>query len=183
MRTVAILIAILGVSISLVAWGVENDGIATNSSAENSVTGCGHGQLINEEGETNQHSRAGEGIIVSFNPETLFVVRGPHSDDFHQTHGTQDAFLPVAHVFQDEPACYIACYSHNPQAVYPVTPSIYVNGLIKLQGKYEGRICHPQGHEYEDISAMQVYKSMCNKHIKTCTNGACWAGGDTGGFF
>jgi hypothetical protein len=78
----------------------------------------------------------------------------------------------------------IACYSHNEEnSAYPVGSQIYVMGIIDgLKGRYNGRIFQPEGHENEDISALQEFKDQCNSRFPACKRG-CWAGGDTGGFY
>jgi hypothetical protein len=78
----------------------------------------------------------------------------------------------------------IACYSHSEAgSSYPVAGDIYVMGIIDgLNGRYNGRIFQPEGHESEDISALQDFKNLCNSRFPSCKNG-CWAGGDTGGFY
>jgi len=78
----------------------------------------------------------------------------------------------------------IACYSHNQEgSSYAVSGNIYVMGIVDgLKGRYVGRIFQPQGYEGKDISADQDFKNQCNARFAAC-KGACWAGGDTGGFY
>jgi hypothetical protein len=78
----------------------------------------------------------------------------------------------------------IACYSHNQEgSSYAVSGNIYVMGIVDgLKGRYVGRIFQPLGYEGKDISADQDFKNQCNARFAAC-KGACWAGGDTGGFY
>ena len=100
----------------------------------------------------------------------------------HPYPGAEQALLPTDNSYTMAPGCYIACYSHN-QGVYPVAADIYVMGQIRVWGKYEDRICQPQGYKGMDISKENKFKFLCSQKINTCRNNTCWAGGDTGGWF
>jgi hypothetical protein len=122
-------------------------------------------------------------ISVTYRPKGNFVVIGPRSSEFHERMGTTSVDVPVVDKVKEGSSCHLACYSHNEQALYPVGGNIYVNGLVKVSGRYSGRICLPSGAEDQDISAMQSFKDLCEKKVLSCAQGDCWAGGDTGGFF
>ncbi|CEK10424.1 hypothetical protein [Legionella hackeliae] len=100
----------------------------------------------------------------------------------HPYPGTTPASLPTDNSYTSAPGCYIACYSHT-KGVYPVSPTIYVLGQVRVKGQYQGRICQPDGFANQDISAMSQFKQLCSEKISSCKNIECWAGGDTGGWF
>jgi hypothetical protein len=77
----------------------------------------------------------------------------------------------------------VAVYSRQKAgSIYPVGGGIYVMGLIRVKGSWQGRIAVPQGTAGKDISAMRQFKRLANRHFPACRN-AGWVGGDTGGFF
>ena len=97
--------------------------------------------------------------------------------------GGKKLSLPTANTFTEVPGCYAACYSRSSKgSVYPVGGDIYVMGQIRVSGKYSKRICLPKGYENADISSKKHFKDLCRK-IPSCSDGKCWAGGDTGGWF
>ncbi|WED44557.1 hypothetical protein [Legionella cardiaca] len=100
----------------------------------------------------------------------------------HPYPGAIPAALPTDNSYTDAPGCYIACYSHF-KGVYPVAPSIYVMGQIRVKGQYLDRICQPEGYVNRDISAADSFKQLCSQKIASCKEIECWAGGDTGGWF
>jgi hypothetical protein len=83
--------------------------------------------------------------------------------------------------FKGVPGCYIACYSRiRKGSTYPVGGGIFVMGQIRVPGGYVGGICRPTENEWDDISAMQKYKTLCGERLRNCPdNDSCWAGGDT----
>lgn len=92
--------------------------------------------------------------------------------------------VPIWNWYRGPHGGYVACYSHRSSgAVYPVGGDIYVMGVVRLQGDYEGRIFQPLGYRDRDISAADQLKGICQKSIRACFAGGCWAGGDTGGWF
>lgn len=103
----------------------------------------------------------------------------------YPVNGTIEKILPTKNIFSKTPGCYIACYSHQEKnSVYPVAKDIFVMGQIRVEGRYEGRICKPKGYENKDISAEAAFKKMCEyAFTEACPNLGCWAGGDTGGWF
>lgn len=101
----------------------------------------------------------------------------------HPAPGFSAILLPTNNDFIDVPGCYIACYSHDAiNGVYSVGNNIYVNGQIRVSGKYYGRICIPAGYLNRDISKATTFKQLCTNKIKSCGTADCWAGGDTGGW-
>lgn len=100
----------------------------------------------------------------------------------HPYPGAQKVLLPTDNSYADTPGCYIACYSHQP-GVYAVSPDIYVIGQIRVRGAYLIRVCQPEGYKNLDISKSDQLKELCAVKFDVCRNKACWAGGDTGGWF
>ncbi|AWN74260.1 hypothetical protein LEAN103870_02195 [Legionella anisa] len=101
----------------------------------------------------------------------------------HPYPGAERALLPTDNSYTMSPGCYIACYSHNNHGIYPVAEDIYVMGQIRVKGEYVARICQPEGYKGMDISKADKFKFLCSEKFKDCKNNACWAGGDTGGWF
>ena len=124
-------------------------------------------------------SPGAERIAARLLPEDFTVyVRGTIVVN-HPVPGFEPRRLPTANVYQGEPGCYMACYSHVAQgAVYSVGGDIYVMGQVRVPGQYEGRICRPTG---ASSSASQI-AALCGRWISTCGD-RCWGGGDTGGWF
>ncbi len=88
--------------------------------------------------------------------------------------------LPVVTRYNGPAGGYIAMYTRDrSKAIYPVGGSIYVVGVVRLEGKYIGRVFHPRGYKNKDISAAQEFKDLCRELFDV--DG--WAGGDTGGWF
>lgn len=105
------------------------------------------------------------------------VVNHPHA-------GGERRDLPTRNAYRGVPGCYLACYSRDRTgAVYSVGGGIQVMGQVRVPGRYQGRICRPEGYEKADISALGKFKSLCNGAISSCKDSGCWAGGDTGGWF
>lgn len=100
----------------------------------------------------------------------------------HSYPGAIKVFLPTDNTYADSPGCYLACYSHFP-GVYKVSPTISVIGQVRVRGKYLARICQPEGYLNSDLSKLAQLKTLCAEKFKGCSNNACWAGGDTGGWF
>ena len=92
--------------------------------------------------------------------------------------------LPTTNLYKGAPGCYIACYSHQEQnAVYPAGNQIYLMGQVRVAGRYAGRNCEPTNFAGKDISANEIFKTICNEKVQECQGAHCWAGGDTGGWF
>lgn len=100
----------------------------------------------------------------------------------HPALGAKQVLLPTDNQFKESPGCYIACYSHNP-GVYAVSENISVMGQVRVAGEYIARNCHPQGYQWRDISKIKKFRQVCADRIAACSQGDCWAGGDTGGWF
>ncbi len=91
------------------------------------------------------------------------------------TPGAIERNLPINNDYQANPACYMACYSHDKEkGIYQVGDGAYVNGLVRIAGIYNNRICIP-GTPEELIN-------LCKK-IPTCINTECWVDGNTGAFY
>lgn len=117
-------------------------------------------------------------------PEKYYVYAGNDGVVNVPYPGLKKVLLPTVNKYKESPGCYIACYSHDKsRAVYSVGGDIYVMGQVRVKGNYENRICLPEGYESADISALDLFKKICNENISNCSNGGCWAGGDTGGWF
>lgn len=99
----------------------------------------------------------------------------------HPVDGFSRVDVPVDNSYTNNPGCYVMCYSHE-KGLYSVGNNIYAQGMIRVSGTYQNRICLPTDAGMADISAMQSYKDLCNEKISTC-HGDCWAGGDTGGLY
>lgn len=98
-------------------------------------------------------------------------------------YGFNKVLLPTDNEYDGIPGCYVACYSHSANGVYPVSEDIYVMGQVRVKGEYVARICKPQGYEAKDISKEAFFTNLCNKRVAKCADVECWAGGDTGGWY
>lgn len=86
--------------------------------------------------------------------------------------------MPLNNDYQTNPGCYLACYTHDHAiGIYQAGNNIYVLGLVRVPGQYQSRIC-----KSDNSQAKYSSKTICNDTFAECKN-ACWAGGDTGGFF
>ena len=99
---------------------------------------------------------------------------------------TPDDFVNGAPVFRSYVGAdggYVAVYTHDREhAVYSVGDDIFVAGLIRVQGHYEGRIFYPTGYgEGDDITHDAAILALCDKYFPKL-KGKDWVGGDTGGF-
>ena len=102
----------------------------------------------------------------------------------HPQPGFIEAFLPTVNLYKGSPGCYIACYSHQREnSVYSIGDNIYVMGQVRVAGRYARRVCEPTNFAGKDISANDVFKTICAEKIDVCKSAHCWAGGDTGGWF
>jgi len=118
-----------------------------------------------------------------------FLSRGlvVYSDDSvvvnHPADGLTPRRVPVWNRYRGPVGGYVACYSHDLEhGAYRVAPDIAVVGLVRLKGRYDGRIFQPEGYRDRDISALTRFKAICGRALKGCRGDRCWAGGDTGGF-
>lgn len=99
----------------------------------------------------------------------------------HPADGFKKVGLPVDNTYRKNPGCYLACYSKQ-KGVYEIASNIYVQGMVRVPGKYVGRICRATGAP-QDISKLASFKKLCGNNIKLCRDGSCWVGGDTGGWY
>jgi hypothetical protein len=98
--------------------------------------------------------------------------------------GTHPVVLPTHNLYRGAGGGYVACYSHRAKgSAYPISSDIYVMGQLRLRGDYDGRIFQPRGYVDKDISAIAKFKQLCGQALAACRGNACWAGGDTGGWF
>jgi hypothetical protein len=116
-------------------------------------------------------------------PCEVTVVPESTADLLPADFSVDGAPVPTDSTFRGAPGCYVACYAHRAEgAAYSVGGDIYVHGLVRVPGRYSGRVCRPTGHEGADISVpSSPFSRQCAEVIPSCRAG-CWAGGDTGGF-
>lgn len=103
----------------------------------------------------------------------------------HYFPGFVERVIRVDNSYQENPGCYITCYTHNPRGTaYLASGNIYAMGMIRIPGSYKENICQPTGSATENTSASQDLKNLCNLKFKNCmwSQSGCWAGGDTGGW-
>lgn len=94
--------------------------------------------------------------------------------------GFEQYTLPTLNHYLGEDGGYVAFYTRDEaRGIYSIGDGIFVVGLIRLKGRYIGRIFHPEGYEGKDISAAAEFKQMCREAFGV----EGWAGGDTGGWF
>lgn len=77
---------------------------------------------------------------------------------------------------------FIACYAHGSDSgLRTIADGIQLLGYYDIPGHYNIQgIFQPKGFEGQDISALQSFKDLCNKHFPFCDDlNGCWAGGDT----
>jgi len=117
-------------------------------------------------------------------PATLTVYVSQNHVSRTQTPGSYQVKVPVVDYQHIQPSCYIACYRHD-RGVYPVGNHLHVVGLIRVWGRYNPRvgICLPHHAKPRDLSQNAKYAQFCEMKFADCQQGACWAGGDTGGWF
>lgn len=91
--------------------------------------------------------------------------------------------IRVANIFYKTPGCYITCHTTNPdKAVYAVSPNVFVTGMIRVEGNYEGKICRPRDYEKATLRNEPIFQELCSKTY-SCIGNSCWAEGDTGDLF
>ena len=97
--------------------------------------------------------------------------------------GFEKRILPtVNYTYNDIDGCYVACYSTNEtNAVYETSAGIYVHGMMRLQGYYEGTTCRLTMELADRLDRDPAIKALCVNNIDSCQDG-CWGGGNTGGF-
>ena len=96
----------------------------------------------------------------------------------------EERMLLTVNDFMGTPGCYVAAYSHQAEnSAYSVSENIYVMGQVRVPGRYQGRICQPQGYEDIDISVQPEFGELFAEKLPLACQTGCWAGGDTGGWF
>ena len=90
---------------------------------------------------------------------------------------------PVFKAYTGDDGGYVAVYTHDQEhSVYSVGGDIYVAGLVRVQGHYEGRIFYPTGYgQGDDITHDAAILRLCDRYFPAL-RGNDWIGGDTGGF-
>lgn len=97
--------------------------------------------------------------------------------------GFTKKFVPTKNLYKEMPGCYIACYSLD-EGVYLINSTVYLHGMIRVAGEYEGYQCRPTGSKDQDLSKLEKLKKLCRSELESCqTKSGCWAGGDTEGWF
>src|SRR5436190_1619453 len=82
----------------------------------------------------------------------------------HPFKGAIQKQIPTVTLYNQNPGCYVACYSRNPdKAVYPVAQGIYLVGQLRVRGSYNGVMCTPENYETRDIRGEQHFKEICSK--------------------
>jgi hypothetical protein len=78
---------------------------------------------------------------------------------------------------------YVAVYTRNMwKGMYRINGGIYVAGLIRVKGRYEGTTFIPQGYRAgADITQDKGLKELASQYLKMNPKDV-WFGGDTGGF-
>ena len=122
--------------------------------------------------------------IIETLPDSVFVWTDGKIVVNHAIAGWMRKKLPIAnHYSGSGDGVYVAVYSHSKfRSIYTVGENIYVMGLIRMKGTWNGTIAEPEGWEGKDISASDEFKQLPKQYFPACANG-CWVGGDTGGIF
>jgi hypothetical protein len=91
--------------------------------------------------------------------------------------------VPVFKPYKGADGGYVAVYTHDQEhSVYSVGDNIYVAGLVRVQGRYVGRIFYPTGYgPGDDITHDAAILKLCDKFFPELKGGE-WIGGDTGGY-
>ncbi|MCL5261015.1 MAG: hypothetical protein M1561_04975 [Gammaproteobacteria bacterium] len=93
---------------------------------------------------------------------------------------------PIAISYHGKDACGLVCYSHNPQRMSKPFSQHFIEGVVEVQGKYDGSICKPAGYEKDNISTIPKFNELCDTQIKSCkamkkaTGKGCWVDADSG---
>ena len=97
--------------------------------------------------------------------------------------GTVSNGLPVFRPYTGADGGYVAVYTRDSEhAVYSVGDGIYAAGLVRVQGRYIGRIFYPTGYgPGDDITHDAAILALCDTYFPELT-GKDWIGGDTGGY-
>lgn len=174
MNLVLIIIAIVLLSILACAG---TDGEVNSNQSE------GYNNTVDENGVDENGNEDITDINSQILPEEFKVYVKDNVVINWPAEGYEERTLPVYNLYTDTPGCYIAAYSHNEnEGVYSVGGDIYVMGMVRVEGTYEGRVCQPASYENEDISSVEYFKEMFSEYISGCEGNTCWAGGDTSGF-
>ncbi len=116
-------------------------------------------------------------------PENFKVYVSGNTVVNHPVFGFEERTLPVVNHYNGPDGGYVAIYTHHSErGVYGVGHDIYVAGLVRIQGKYNGRIFIPVGYNSGDnITQDPAILAICAEYFPDM-QGEMWVGGDTGGF-
>ncbi len=148
------------------------------------ITGCTE--------QIQQYRQNTIGMLMEFNssdpnqillPDPFFIYEQNGLFLTHPYPGFSKMQLPANADYFKVPGCYIVCYSHYElSGVYSVSYNTYVNGLVRVAGYYQNRMCVPSGYANQDISHLNWFKNLCSEKLKSCAYNDCWAGTNTGGW-
>ena len=101
----------------------------------------------------------------------------------HPVPGFARVALPTINAYTKDDGCYVLVYSRDSQrSAYPAGDGNYVVGQIRVRGRYEGRICVPDGEDNADLRSDGELGRVANRLFPD-HRGGVWVGGDTGGWF
>jgi hypothetical protein len=125
--------------------------------------------------------------VAQYLPDPFTVYVHAHQVSAMPVRGWKAVDLPTDNREKINPGCYIACYSHH-KGIYAIAEKVYVHGLVRLSGSYQGKKCQPRIAHGQDISQMPLMRERCQIAFASCRDpqtgdARCWAGGDTGGWF
>ncbi len=101
----------------------------------------------------------------------------------HPVPGFARVALPTINAYARDDGCYLLVYSHDEhRSAYPAGNGTYVVGQIRVRGRYEGRICVPDGDDNVDLGTDTKLGRVADRLFPDHAGGV-WVGGDTGGWF
>ena len=128
--------------------------------------------------------QAFSGVPSGFLPAHLHVYTNSEGLAVnHPVPGFARVALRTINLYTKDDGCYVLVYSHDPRgSAYPTARHAYVLGQIRVRGRYEGRICVPDGDDNVDLATDAKLRQLTN-HLFPDHPGGTWPGGDTGGWF
>lgn len=98
--------------------------------------------------------------------------------------GFDERVLPVKNHYKGVDGGYVALYTRKKEgSVYSVGGGIYVIGMVRVKGKYIGRVFYPEGYqEGANITQDKAILEICHNYFPS-HRGALWIGGDTGNWY
>lgn len=99
-------------------------------------------------------------------------------------HGFDERTLPVKNHYKEIDGGYVALYTRKKEgSVYSVGGGIYVIGMVRVKGRYIGRIFYPEAYKQgENITQDKEILSICHRYFPS-HRGELWIGGDTGNWY